>query len=167
MTAMELVRSEILHRLDIAGVTAVASYSTALAKEQSGAVIAVDIRKLETAEAGFGAYLGEHYDKVNGVWREEYGYSAELTIALDAYAPRVAGAAACGAALEKAYDALMTHSDDGLKNKAMEWGEVRWDKDSGLFLQQGTLYCGVHFIATVDEESFLLLDFKLKGALKA
>lgn len=166
MTATELVRAQVLRALEEADVPAMAAYSADKAVQPKGAVVAVDIRRLESGEAGFGAYLGERYDEERGTWQEEYGYTAQLTVALSAYASREAGAAACAAALEKSYDALMDCADDGFKSKSMEWGEVRWDKDSGLFLQQGTLRCGVYFIAAVEEEAFLLLDFKLKGALK-
>ena len=45
----------------------------------------------------------------------------------------------------------------------MDWGEARFDIDSGMFLQRGSLQCGAFFVASVEAETGLLLDFRLKG----
>ena len=165
MTAVELIRGEALAVLKAAGLEAVAAYERMTAAKQEGAVIAVGVGKIESGAAGLGDYLGERLDEETLVVREEYGRRATVELTLNAYAPRNGGAAACAAALEAAHDALLSGSG-AFRHAGMEWGKVAFDKDSGLFLQQGTLRCEVFFVAVVEEESQLLLDFKLKGALE-
>ena len=163
MTAMETVREEVLRRLGEAGIGAMAAYSRSWAQEQSEAMLAVSICGCESTAAGLGVYLGERYDEETAAWQEEYGQRCELTVALDAYSPRTAGALACETVLERAHDVLLRSSDGGIRAMEMKWEAVCWDADSGMFLQKGRLACSVYLIAAVEEETGLLLDFRLKG----
>lgn len=159
----EVICGEVLRRLQKAGVSAVMAYSRPRAAEE--AVVTVDLQKAESREAGLGSYLGESYNEENSCWQEEYGRRVSVMLALDAYAPRSAGAAGCGELLGKVHEVL-TMRGSPFGETAMEWNEVRWDKDSGMFLQRGTISCTVVMIAAVEEENHLLLDFRLKGAVK-
>ena len=123
----------------------------------------VGIRSCGTAESGLGNYLGETYDEETAAWRAQYGRKLELVVALDAYSPAGAGQEGCCAALERAHDLLTGQPVSGLRFGEMDWGEVRFDRDTGMFLRQGSLRCSAFLVAAVEEESGLLLDFRLKG----
>ena len=163
MSGVELVRQEIIRCLQRGGLLAEAAYDRAMAGQYDHSVIAVGIRSCETAESGLGSYLGEVYDEETAAWRAQYGRTLELTVALDAYSPDAGGPEGCCAALEKAHDLLTGQPVGGLRFGAMDWGEVRFDRDTGMFLQQGSLRCSAFLVAAVEEESGLLLDFRLKG----
>lgn len=160
---VDLVRQAVIERLRSQGVRAEAAYSRAWAGRYDGAVIAVGVRGCVSAPAGLGNYLGTERDERTGAEREVYGRRAEITLALDTYAPRDAGAGGCLAALERAHDALSDGVAAGLRPGKMDWGEARFDRDSGMFLQQGSLQCDAFFLAAVEAETGLLLDFRLKG----
>ena len=163
MSGVELVRREIIRRLQEGGLLAEAAYDREMAGAYAQAVIAVGIRSCGTAESGLGSYLGETYDEETAAWRAQYGRKLELVVALDAYSPAGAGQEGCCAALERAHDLLTGQPVSGLRFGEMDWGEVRFDRDTGMFLRQGSLRCSAFLVAAVEEESGLLLDFRLKG----
>lgn len=160
---MELVRQAVIGRLRERGVPAEAAYSREWARRYAGAVVAVGVRSCVSDPAGLGGYLGTRWDAEAGTERELYGRQAELTVALDAYAPREAGGGACLAALEAAHDALTECPAAGLRPGSMELGEVDFDTDAEMFLQRGSLRCRAFFLAETEAETGLLLDFRLKG----
>ena len=162
-SGVELVRQAVMERLRERGIPAEAAYDRSWAGKYEGAVIAVGVRSCTSTAAGLGGYLGEEWDEKAGTDREIYGRQAELTIALDAYAPRQAGAKACLQALEAAHDALTLSPPAGLRPGNMDWGEVRFDRDTEMFLQQGSLQAAAWFLAVVEAETGLLLSFRLKG----
>ena len=162
-SGVELVRQAVVERLRAQGVQAEAAYSREWAGRYQGAVVAVGVRGFASTSAGLGSYLGAVWDREAGTDREIYGRQAELTLALDAYAPREAGAAGCLAALEAAHDALTVSPAAGLRPGRMDWGEARFAPDSGMFVQRGSLQCGAFFVAAVEAETGLLLSFRLKG----
>ena len=100
MSGVELVRREIIRRLQEGGLLAEAAYDREMAGAYAQAVIAVGIRSCGTAESGLGSYLGETYDEETAAWRAQYGRKLELVVALDAYSPAGAGQEGCCAALE-------------------------------------------------------------------
>ena len=161
MSGVELVRQEILRRLRSGGLTAEEAYGREMAGAYAQAVIAVGIRGCETGESGLGRYLGEVYDEQTASWQERYGRNLTMTVALDAYAE--AGPEECCAALERAHDLLTGQPAAGLRFDAMDWGEARFDRDTDMFLQQGSLRCSAFLVAAVEEESGLLLKIELKG----
>lgn len=162
-SGVELVRQAVLKRLRERGVQAEAAYGRAWARRYKDPVVAVGVRGFASTSAGLGNYLGAEWDQEAGTDREIYGRQAELTLALDACAPREAGAAGCLAALEAAHDALAEFPAAGLRPGKMDWGEARFDQDAEMFVQRGSLQCTAFFLAEVEAETGLLLDFRLKG----
>jgi len=163
VSGAELVRDEVLRCLREKGVAAVSAYESGMAAEQENAVIAVGIRSCESAEAGMGAYLGELYDETTASWQEQYGRKMDICVALDAYGAEKGGAQGCEKILGEAHDALFTAGITGIRWGGMQWGEAGWDRGSGMFLQQAQLRCSAYFIAAVEEETGVLLSFRLKG----
>ena len=163
MSGVEIVRQAVVQCLQAGGLRAEAAYSREMAAAYEETVIAVGVRSCGTAPAGFDSYLGERYDEKTASYQEQYGRRAELTIVLYAYAPRSVGAKGCGEALEAAHDLLTATAPAGLQVGEMDWGEVGVDRDTGMFLQQGSLRCSASFVAVVQEETGLLLSFRLKG----
>ena len=163
MSGIEVVRQAVIRCLQAGGMEALGAYDREKAAESGRTVVAVGIRGCAAAESGVGCYLGEAYDEKTASWQERYGRELTLTVALDAYAPVRAGAAGCCAALEKAHDLLTAGGVAGLRPEEMDWGEARFDRETDLFLQQGNLRCRAFLVATVAEESGMLLEIRLKG----
>ena len=160
MSGVELVLQAVLERLRERGVAAEAAYSRDMAGRYAGPVAAVGLRSCLSAPAGLGSYLGEER-LADGRCRDLYARQAELVLALDAYAPREAGAAGCLRTLEAAQEAL---SDAAwLRLGEMDWGEARFDGDTEMFVQRSSLRCTAFFVAAAEAETGALLAFQLKG----
>ena len=115
---------------------------------------------------GFHDYLGEWYDEKTASYQERYGKELDVSLLLDAYAPRAVGAAGCDTLLDQVQNVLTASPPAGLRMGDMEWGEVDFDRKADLFRRRATLHCSAAFVATIQEETGLLLDFKLKGELR-
>lgn len=163
VSGMELVRQAAIGRLRDRGIRAESAYGREWAGEYREPVIVVGVRSCAAKAAGLGHYLGREWDAAAGTEREVYGWQARLTLALDAYAPREAGAKGCLAALEAAHDALTGEPIAGLRPGSLEMGEAEFDRDTGMFVQRGSLQCAARFVAAAEEETGVLLDFRLKG----
>ena len=163
-SGLEQIRGELIRCLREGNVTTLAAYEPGKAACYDQPVVAVSLAGGETAAAGFSDYLGERYDQEQSAWVELYGKRLELSACLEAYAPEDMGAMACQKCLEEAWDALCAgRLASGVKLGEMAWEAAGWDVDTRMYRQRSTLRCSAYFIAAVQEELGLLLDFRLKG----
>lgn len=93
--ALDALRTAVAEQLRQAGVNAVTAMEGARAGRRRGAVAAVSLSRVACVPGGFQDYLGRRADPKTGKERELYGRKAELTLALDIYAPRDGGERAC------------------------------------------------------------------------
>ena len=84
-------------------------------------------------------------------------------MALDAYSPRSVGTAGCEMILDQVLHTLTTQPPEGIRVWDMEWGEATFEREADMFRRRATLHCAAAFVAIVQEETGLLLDFRLKG----
>ena len=165
MRGLELIRSEVLRCLSQAKLSACTAYGPPVAEAPKGGVIAVGLKWAESKQVSFSDYLGEEYDPDTASYVERYGRKMDAVLSLDAYCPREEGETACQALLEQAHDALTAVGAmaSGLKAGEMTWQEGGWEEKTGSYHRRGELAMSAYFIAVVQEETGLLLDFILKG----
>lgn len=84
--ALRAWRDGVADQLRQAGLNAVAAMDRARAPRWRQPVAAVALSQAVCAPGGFQNYLGVHRDR-DGTEREVYGREAELTLALDIFAP--------------------------------------------------------------------------------
>lgn len=166
MSALELVRTAVLDVLQAADIPAAAAYSDDWAAAYEAPVLTVGVGGGGSLRVGFHDYLGEWYDEKTASYQERYGKELDVSLLLDAYAPRAVGAAGCDTLLDQVQNVLTASPPAGLRMGDMEWGEVDFDRKADLFRRRATLHCSAAFVATIQEETGLLLDFKLKGELR-
>ena len=166
MNAWELVRTAVLDVFKDAGIPAAASYSDDWAAAYDAPVLTVGVGGGGSLQVGFHDYLGAEYDEKTASYREQYGKVVEVSLLLDAYSPRSTGAAGCETILDQALNALTAAPPAGVRLGDMEWGEAGFDRTADLFRRRATLRCAAAFVATFQEETGVLLDFKLKGELR-
>ncbi len=160
MNGLEQVKEAIAAALERAGLRAVTAYGPEKLAKYDGPVVAVGLRRGECRQAGLWDYLGESGGG------EVYGRRLDISLSLDAWAEAEIGAERCQQALERAYEAALDGLPAGIRPGEMVWEEVKWDKETGMFLRRGTLRCGAYLLATVREETGELTDFILKGVLE-
>ena len=166
MSALELVRTAVLDALRASDIPAAAAYSADWAAAYDAPVLTVGVGGGGSLRVGFHDYLGEEYDEKTASYQERYGKVLEVSLVLDAYSPRSTGAAGCETILDQALNALTAAPPAGLRTGEMEWGEVQFDREADMFRRRAALRCTAAFVATLQEETGLLLDFKLKGELR-
>ncbi len=166
MNALEMVRAAVLEVLQDADIPAAAAYSDDWAAAYDAPVLTVGVGSGSSVRVGFHDYLGEQYDEKTASYQERYGKVLDVSLALDAYSPRCVGTAGCEAILDQVLSALTAAPPEGIRVWDMEWGEAAFDQKADLFHRRATLRCAAAFVATIQEETGLLLDFKLKGELR-
>ena len=166
MSALELVRTAVLDALQAAGIPAAAAYSADWAAAYDSPVLTVGLGSGSSVRVGFCDYLGEQYDEKTETYQERYGKLLEISMEVDAYSPRSVGTAGCEMILDQMLHALTAAPPEGVRVWDMEWGESAFDQEADMFRRRVTLRCAAAFIAAVQEETGLLLDFKLKGELR-
>ena len=102
--ALNAWRDGVAEQLRQAGLNAVAAMDCAAAARWREAVAAVAVSKVACASGGFQDYLGVGKDPETGREGEVFGRRAELTLALDIFAPRDGGGDACRKAAEYALE---------------------------------------------------------------
>ena len=160
---LDQVKVAIAAALERAGLRAVTAFGPKRLEAYGGPVVTVGVRRGECRQAGLWDYLGEREEK--GARREIYGRRLDITLSLDAWADAETGAERCQQALERAYEAVLNGLPAGIRPGEMVWEEVKWDRETGMFLRRGTLQCGVYLLAAAREETGELTDFVLKGVL--
>lgn len=166
MTAIQQVKTAVVNAIKAAGVTALTAYSAEELKKYSCAVAAVGVREVSVTHSGAVEYLGQRYDAERGTVSEVYGRRLELSLSLDLYAPRPAGADACETAAETVTQAMMTALPCGLCVQELRWEQVQWDKICGMFRLAGGAKYEAYFTAESAEETAEFTDFILRGVVQ-
>ncbi len=145
-------RQAVAEQLRENGLNAVTAMESARAGRWREAVVAVSLSGVVCAAGGFQDYLGVWKDPETGKERELYGREAELTLALDVFAPRDGGEGACQAA--------------GLAALEVRAGRVEFLEADGLYREEVSCRCGAWLVARIDDEAGAFVDFEVKGRLK-
>ena len=103
--ALSRLRSELTAQLNRAGIPALAAYEPERQVRRTEPVAAVSLAKVVCAPGGFRDYLGRR-TAADGTEEELYGRAAELTLALDIYAPRDGGESAAREIMERLAEEL-------------------------------------------------------------
>ena len=166
MTVIQQVKAAVVNAIDDADVTALTAYSAEELKKYSSAVAAVGTREVNITHSGAAEYLGQRYDEETGAVQEVYGRKMDLSLSLDIYAPRAAGADACEEAAETVTQAMMTALPCGLHMQKITWQQVQWDKVCGMFRLGGQANYEAYFTAETAEETAEFTDFILRGVVQ-
>ena len=124
MSALELVRTAVLNVLQAADIPAAAAYSDDWAAAYETPVLTVGVGGGGSLRVGFHDYLGEWYDEKTASYQERYGKELDVSLLLDAYAPRAVGAAGCDTLLDQVQNVLTASPPAGLRMGT--WSGERW-----------------------------------------
>lgn len=159
-------RRAVAEQLNQAGISAVAAMDSQRAGRWREAVAAVSLMRVACAPGGLNDYLGVYTDPDSGAARELYGREAELTLALDVFAPRDGGGSACQELAERAAECLVCQGAAGLNVLEIQAGQVEFLERDGLYRQQVTCRCKAWLAARLDDEGAAFVDFEVKGRMK-
>lgn len=163
--ALSAWREAVADQLRQAGLNAVTAMDCDRAPRWREAVAAVALSRAVCAPGGFQNYLGVEKGP-DGQEREVYGQEAELTLALDIFAPRDGGGEACRRAAETAVETLVCRGAAGLAALEVQTGRVEFLERDGLYRQEVLCRCGAWLTARADEESGTFTDFEVKGRVR-
>lgn len=144
------------------GLNAVTAMDCQQAPRWREAVTAVALSKVTCAPGGFQNYLGVQKGTDGEEW-EVYGQEAELTLALDIFAPRDGGGEACQQAVDAVLEALVCQGAAGLTALEVRTDRVQFLEKDGLYRQELLCRCGAWLTARVDSETGFFTDFEVKG----
>ena len=160
--ALRAWRDRVVEQLRQRGVNAVAAFDPARAPRWRTAAAAVSVRQAECAPGGFQDYLGTERGP-DGAQREVYGRQAQLTLALDIFAPRDGGGDACLRAAEAAVEELVCRGAAGAAALEVRTDKIEFLERDGLYRQEVSCRCGVWLVARRDDETGTFTDFEVKG----
>ena len=163
--ALNAWRQSVVEQLRESGLNAVAAMESAPANRWREAVAAVSLIRVVCAPGGFNDYLGVRRGPEAGTEQEVYGREAELTLAMDVYAPRDGGESACQQAAERMMETLVCQGAAGLSALELEAGQVEFLEKEGLYRLKTTCRCGAWLTAAVDSGG-TFVDFEVKGRMK-
>ena len=159
-------RLAVAEQLRRAGVSAVAGMESARAKRWRQAAAAVSLSGVACGPGGFQDYLGVCTDPDTGRTRELYGRAAELTLAIDIFAPRDGGEGVCQEAAEAVTEELACRGAAGLAALEVRAERVEFLEDEGLYRLSVTCRCGAWLAARRDEDGGSFTDFEVRGRMK-
>ena len=163
--ALNALRTAVAEQLQAAGVNAVTAMEHERAFRWREAVAAVSLMRVVCTPGGFQDYLGVRREPESGAERELYGREAELTLALDVYAPRDGGESACREAAEAMTECLVCQGAAGLGVLELQTGQVEFLEQEGLYRLPVSCRCRAWLVAAVDGGG-AFVDFEVKGRLK-
>lgn len=163
--ALNAWRCAVTEQLKKNGINAVAAMESARAPRWRKAAAAVSLSGVACAPGGFQDYLGLRKGP-DGAEQEVYGREAELTLALDVFAPGDGGESACLRAAEDAAECLVCQGAAGVPALEIRAGRVEFLERDGLYRLPVTCRCGAWLIARLDSEAGVFTDFEVKGRLK-
>ena len=164
--ALNTLREAVAQQLRQAGVNAVTAMESGRASRWREAVAAVSLSRVVCAPGGFKDYLGVHTEPDTGKERELYGREAELTLALDIYAPRDGGESACQQAAETVTETLVCQGAAGLTALELQTGQVEFLESAGLYRLQISCRCRAWLVAAAESGGGAFVDFEVKGRMK-
>lgn len=160
--ALNLLRQDAVKLLGEYGVAAVTAMDAAPRKVWDGPVAAVSVSRVVCAPGGFRDYLGLHTDPNSGKETELYGRGVELTVALDIYAPREGGEAACQQTMAVVAEAVTCRGLGGLTALEVTGGRVEFLEKDGLYRLPVSCLCKGWLVARVDS-SGTFADIEVRG----
>lgn len=164
--ALNAWRQTVAEQLRQNGVNAVTAMESPRASRWREAVAAVSLAKIVCGPGGFQDYLGVQTDERTGKEREVYGREAELTLALDVFAPRDAGESACQELAEAAAECLVCQGAAGLPALEIRAGRVEFLERDGLYRQEVSCRCKAWLTARTDGGAGTFADFEVKGRMR-
>ena len=164
--ALDTLRQTVAGQLRRAGVNAVAGMESARASRWREAVAAVSLSGAVCAPGGFQDYLGVRRDPDTGKERELYGRQAELTLAIDVFAPRDGGESACQQCAQAVVESLLRQGAAGLPALEFRAGRVEFLEGEGLYRQTLSCRCGAWLTAERGEGSEPFADFEVRGRMR-
>lgn len=159
-------RQAVAAQLQEAGLNAVAAMEPARAPRWRAAAAAVSLARVVCAPGGFKDYLGTWTDPDTGKRRELYGREAELTLALDIFAPRDGGEGVCQTAAEAAMEELACRGAVGLDALELQAGQVEFLEREGLYRQKATCRCRAWLVARTEDAGGAFTDFEVRGSMR-
>ena len=158
----EALREGVVALLRENGVHAVLAMSPRPAGRWREAVAAVSVKKICCVDSGFQNYLGSEIK--DGKAKELYGRAADITLAIDVYAPGDGGESACQTALERIAEVLMTQGAAGLEVSELTAGQTEWLDREGMYRLRADCLCRAWLTAAADQEAGgYFTDFEVKG----
>lgn len=164
--ALNALREQVAEQLRQNGLNAVVAMESARAARWREAVTAVSLSRMVCEPGGFKDYLGTRTDPETGREREIYGREAELTLALDVFAPRDAGESVCQAAAERVAETLVCQGAAGLTALEIQTGRVEFLENEGLYRQQIDCRCRGWLVVAPGEAGEMFTDFEVKGRMR-
>lgn len=164
--ALNALRAAVAEQLRQAGLNAVTGMESARANRWRQAVAAVSLSRAACAPGGFQDYLGVRRDPDTGKERELYGRQAELTLAIDIFAPRDGGESACQQCAEAAAETLICQGAAGLPALEVQTGRVGFLEQEGLYRLPVSCRCGAWLVAERDEDGEFFTDFEVRGRIR-
>ena len=164
--ALNAWRREVAEQLRRAGLNAVTAMEGARAPRWREAVAAVSLARVVCAPGGFKDYLGVWTDPDTGREREAYGREAELTLALDIFAPRDGGEGVCQTAAEAVMEELACRGAAGLNALELQAGQVEFLAREGLYRQKTSCRCRAWLVARTDGDGGAFTDFEVRGSMR-
>lgn len=157
-------RTAVTQQLRKAGVDAVEAMEPEQVPRRRSPAIAVALVGAVCGSGGFQDYLGLEQDPDTGGQREVFGRSAELTLEMDIFAPRDAGAAACRETAEQAMGELLFLGAAGLPVTELTVGETEFLERDGLYRLPVRCRCKAWLTAlSGGEDSGTFTDFEVRG----
>ena len=164
--ALNAWRRLVAEQLRQYGLNAVTAMESARASRWREAVAAVSLSRVVCAPGGFKDYLGVEVNPKTGEERELYGREAELTLALDVFAPRDGGESACQAAAEAIMECLAFLGAAGLPVLEIQADRVEFLEKDGLYRQEISCRCKAWLTAGTEDGGEIFTDFVVKGRMK-
>ncbi|HIT02587.1 MAG TPA: hypothetical protein IAC21_07185 [Candidatus Enterenecus merdae] len=162
---LDRLRRAVVTALNEGGLPAVAALEPEARRRWDGPVAAVSLVQVRCAPGGFQDYLGVEIDVQTGAQQERYGRTAELTLALDLYAPRSGGESACQDALALAAQVLLTGGAAGLDVVELTSDRVEFLEREGLYRMGVRCRCAAWLVARRDAGGGTFEDFEVKGRM--
>lgn len=164
--ALNALREAVTEQLRDAGLNAVTGMESARASRWREAAAAVSLSRAVCAPGGFSDYLGVCTDPETGAVRELYGREAELTLAVDIFAPRDGGESACQRAAEAVTESLICRGAAGLAALEIQADRVEFLEKDGLYRQEVSCRCKAWLVAKQNEEGEFFAGFEVRGRMK-
>lgn len=162
---LEKIRREMARFLNDRGVPAVTAFPAAPRREREEPMAVVSLRGCKVEPAGFQNYLGDRYDPEAGRWEERFGRKAELTFALDLYAPEKGDGETLQAAFDALAGALLLEGPEGLELKELSCGQTVRDGEHRR-LKRPVEAVFTACLSAVADAGGAFTDFELRGVVK-
>lgn len=143
-----------------AGVPAAVAWP--LEEGRAGPAVSVRVKEVAGEPGGFQNYLGEELSPQSRQWREKYGQRVAVTFALGLYSPKWQGAAGCRDLLDQVAGAFLLGRPAGFWVDRWQVGEMRYDREMGMFRGELTAQCRGLLVAQADEGG-QVTGFYVKG----